>query len=345
MLTVTRRAASAWVALVLISASLTAIGHHSVVEYDFDVVEELEGRVSVVSWRNPHVRLMLNVVSSDGTEAVWDLEAQDVNSLGRRGLSPDMIHVGDVVRVAGNPSTRQQNAMYVTNVLLPNGTEINTRGRPEPRWSDDVIGFDPPDVEAIRAAAGEAEGIFRVWWGEEEQEFMFPAELPLTASARAALEAWDPADHLTHQCVAGGMPAVMERVPAPHPIDFIDQDGDIVLRVEVFDIVRTIHMDPAANPEAQPATPLGYSVGNWEGDTLVVRTTRVSWPYFNESGSIPQSEAVAIDERFTVGADDRLVYEIVVTDPATFTAPVSARFVLGWRPDVVVEPYECIPGA
>ena len=129
--------------------------------------------------------------------------------------------------------------------------------------------------------------------------------------------------------------------------DAIDaaQDGDIVLRVEVFDIVRTIHMDPAANPEAQPATPLGYSVGRWEGDTLVIRTTRVSWPYFNESGSIPQSEAVVIDERFTVGADDRLVYEIVVTDPATFTAPVSARFVLGWRPDVVVEPYECIPGA
>ena len=86
------------------------MGHHSVVEYDFDVVEELEGRVSRVSWRNPHVRLMLSVVNSDGVEVVWDLEAQDVNSLSRRGLGPDTIHEGDVVRVAGNPSTRRQNA-------------------------------------------------------------------------------------------------------------------------------------------------------------------------------------------------------------------------------------------
>lgn len=340
-----RHAANVWVTLLPILAPLAAMGHHSNAEYDFGVIEELEGRVSMVSWRNPHVRLMLSVVGSDGVESVWDLEAQDVNSLGRRGLDPEMIHEGDVVRVAGNPSTRRQNAMYVTNVLLPGGTEINTRGRPEPRWSDDAIGFEAPDVEAIRAAAGEADGIFRVWWGEEEQEFPFDEDLPLTASARSALEAWDPADHLTHQCVAGGMPGVMTRVPAPHPVDFVQQDGDIVLRVEVFDIVRTIHMDPAEDPGAQQATPLGYSVGRWEGDTLVVRTTRVSWPYFNESGSVPQSAAVAIDERFTVGADDRLVYEITVTDPATFTEPVSARFVLGWRPDVVVEPYECIPGA
>jgi len=327
----------------LLLAPLMALGHHSNAEFDFEVVEELEGRVSMVSWRNPHVRLMLSVVGNDGTEALWDLEAQDVNSLGRRGLDPEMIREGDVVRVAGNPSMRRDNSMYVTNVLLPSGTEINMRGTPEPRWSAERIGFDPPVVEEIRAAAGEAEGIFRVWMEEETRPF--PADLPLTPSASAAEEAWDPADHLTLQCVAGGMPGVMTRVPAPHPIDFTEQDGEIVLRVEVFDVVRTIHMESGADASEQPATPLGYSEGHWEGNTLVVRTTRVSWPYFNQSGSIPQSEAVQIDERFTVGEDDRLVYDLVVTDSATLTEPVSARFVLGWRPDLVVEPYECIPGA
>lgn len=330
--------------LALVLVPLASMGHHSNAEYDFGVTEELEGRVSMVSWRNPHVRLTLSVVGNDGTESVWDLEAQDVNSLGRRGLGPEMIGEGDVVRVAGNPSTGRQNSMYVTNVLLPNGTEINTRGLPEPRWSAERIGFDPPAVEEIRAAAGEGQGIFRVWM--EEESVPFPAELPLTPAARAAEQAWDPEDHLTLRCVAGGMPGVMTRVPAPHPIDFTEQqDGNIVLRVEVFDIVRTIHMDAESNASEQPAAPLGYSEGRWEGGTLVVHTTRVSWPYFNQSGSIPQGEAVEIDERFTVGGDDRLVYELTVSDPATLTEPVSARFVLGWRPDLVVEPYECIPGA
>ena len=66
-----RFASYLWVALPLTSVPLAAMGHHSVVEYDFDVVEELEGRVSSVSWRNPHVRLTLSVVNSDGVEVVW----------------------------------------------------------------------------------------------------------------------------------------------------------------------------------------------------------------------------------------------------------------------------------
>jgi len=327
--------------LTFLLVPLTSMGHHSNAEFNFSLTQEVEGRVSMISWRNPHVRLMLNVVGSDGTEAVWDLEAQDVNSLGRRGLGPEMIQEGDIVRVAGNPSTRRGNSMYVTNVLLPNGIEIKMRGNPEPRWSDELIGFDLPVVEEIRAAAGGVQGIFRVWWNEESRQF--PTDLPLIASARAAQASWDPVDHLTLKCVAGGMPGVMTRVPAPHPIDFTEQGDGIVLRVEVFDIVRTIHMGTDLNASQQSPTPLGYSQGRWEGDTLFVHTTRVSWPYFNQSGSIPQSEAVEINERFTVGDDDRLVYNIVVTDPATFTEPVSARFVLGWRPDLVVEPYRCIP--
>ena len=146
--------------LAFLLVSLTSMGHHSNAEFNFSLTQELEGRVSMISWRNPHVRLMLNVVGSDGTESVWDLEAQDVNSLGRRGLGPEMIQEGDIVRVAGNPSARRGNSMYVTNVLLPNGIEIKMRGNPEPRWSNELIGFDLPVVEEIRAAADEAQGIF-----------------------------------------------------------------------------------------------------------------------------------------------------------------------------------------
>jgi hypothetical protein len=87
---------------------------------------------------------------------------------------------------------------------------------------------------------------------------------------------------------------------------------------------------------------MGYSVGQWEGDTLVVRTTDVSWPYFDAAGSIPQSGAVEITERFTVNdRQNQLVYDREVRDPATFTAPVSQRAVLTWRPDLRVERFAC----
>ena len=321
-------------------APLLALGHHSNAEYDSSVVQELQGEVLSVSWRNPHVQLTLRTENTDGTAVIWELQAQDVNSLGRRGLDGSLINVGDTVRVAGSASTRRANAMSISNVLLPNGTEISIRGNPEPRWSTERIGFERTTVEEALAAAGEGQGFFRVWMNAGPGGL--PAQLPLTAAARAARTAWDPANDPTMQCIASGMPAAM-RISPPHPIDFIEQEDNIVLRLELFDIVRTIHMDAEADAAEQPPTALGYSVGHWEGSTLVVRTTRINWPYFDHIGTISQSDAVEMNERFTVSDDgNRLVYDLTVSDPATFTQPVSGRWTLVWRPDLVVEPYQCV---
>lgn len=327
---------------ILSLAPILALGHHSNAEYDTTEVRELEGEVASVSWRNPHVELTLRIENADGTESIWDLEAQDVNSLSRRGLDGSLINVGDIVRVAGHASTRRENNMSITNVLLSSGTEISIRGNPQPRWSTEHIGFVRTSVEEALAAAGEGEGVFRVWMSAAPGGFS--AQLPLTSTARAAQAGWDPADDPTMQCISSGMPAAM-RLSPPHPIDLTDQGDTIVLRVELFDIVRTIHMNVEADAGGQAATPLGYSVGHWEGDSLVVRTTNVSWPYFDHLGSIPQSDAVEMTEWFTVSDDgNQLVYDLLVIDSATFTQPVSGRWIMNWRPDLVVEPYECIAG-
>ena len=103
---------------------------------------------------------------------------------------------------------------------------------------------------------------------------------------------------------------------------------------------RIFHIDDAADPQGQPPSPLGYSVGRWEGDTLVVTTSRVNWPYFDNSGT-PQSEAVTYEERFLLGEDrSRLNYRLVVTDPANFTEPaVYERFWLDLGEDL--QRYDC----
>ena len=330
------------VSLALGLVSTFVAGHHANVEHDTSIVLELEGQVETLVWRNPHVRLTLRVPAGDGSEQTWDLEAQDVNSLGRRGLGPEMIPLGGTIRVAGHPS-RSGNGLYVTNVLLPGGTEIRTRGNTEPRWSTRHIGFDndPLYSEPSLDVADGSQGIFRVWL--RRQGSAFPSDLPLTPEAQAVQAAWTAADDLTMQCVAGGMPGVMTRVSAPHPIDFVQRDGNIVIRVEVFDVERTVHMGSDLDASTQPPSPLGYSEGRWEGNTLIVRTTRVNWPFFDSIGIIPQSESVEITERFALSdGETRLTYDLDVSDPATFTEPVSARWEFNWRPDMVVEHYGCI---
>jgi hypothetical protein len=100
-------------------------------------------------------------------------------------------------------------------------------------------------------------------------------------------------------------------------------------------------MNPSAARELTQPTPLGDSVGRWDGTTLVVTTRRISWPFFSQLG-IRQSPAVEIVERFTPSANgSRLDYEMTVTDPVTFTRPVVLTQYWLWLPGVTLLPYEC----
>jgi len=325
----------------LVLGATIANAHHSNVEYDFSEIHELQGEIIHVSWRNPHVEITILTEEADGKESVWELEAQDINSLSRSGLNGSMIHVGDIVRVAGNVSMQRVNNLSVNNLLLPNGTEIRLRGNPARRWStEEHIGFDRITAEQARAEAGEGEGLFRVWMNTGPGGF--PPQLPLTTDARTAQANWDAANDLTMQCISSGMPAAM-RLSPPHPIELSMHEGNIMLRVELFDITRIIQMNSDAMASDEPASALGHSVGHWEGDTLVINTTRINWPFFDHQGIIPQSDTVQVTEQLSIGDDKNLMtYEITVTDPTTFTQPVSGSWVMGWRPDMQIEPYECI---
>jgi hypothetical protein len=115
------------------------------------------------------------------------------------------------------------------------------------------------------------------------------------------------------------MPRLMSQPP---PMELIDRGGTILLRMEEYDTVRTIHMT-AADPSTQPRTPLGYSVGRRDGETLVVETSRVNAPYLNPSG-VPLGVGARFVERFSPTADgSRLDYTLTVTDPDSLTEPAE----------------------
>jgi hypothetical protein len=241
--------------------------------------------------------------------------------------------------------------MYARHVLLPDGRELLLNVGLEPRWtvSDRAVG----DESLLMARAGDGSrpdlGIFRVWSHTRTIARLFPEvtdprvdinAYPLTPAARAELARFDRStDNPTANCVPKGMPTIME---APYPIEFVRQDnGDVLLKLEEYDLARHIYMNPRATRSPSAPTPLGDSVGQWDGTTLVVTTTRINWPFFSQLG-IRQSSAVAIVERFAPSADgSRLDYEMTVTDPATFTRPVVLRQYWLWLPNVTLLPYEC----
>src|SRR5690606_9599112 len=163
-----------------------------------------------------------------------------------------------------------------------------------------VVNTDAPPAPAPAAAAPAQRGFF----GKvlvPAREGRPPAWLqnpPLTEAARAGRAAYDAVtDDPVLGCVSPGMPRVITR-SGPYAIRFVEQGGDIILQNEWFEIDRLIHMDGREPPPDHPYTPLGFSAGRWDGESLVVTTTHIDWPYFQLYGleGVPQSRAMRIVE-------------------------------------------------
>ena len=150
---------------VLLAASLSskALAHHSTSAFDLDVVREFTGEIVRIQWRNPHVRMHIRVQDEDGNEQIWEMEAQDINSLNRAGVPRELVEIGQVVRIAASPSSRRDNRLLLTNLLLPDNRELLMHMSGRPRWNKEIIG----DRQAVRGRPDEFEApvgdIFRVW--------------------------------------------------------------------------------------------------------------------------------------------------------------------------------------
>jgi hypothetical protein len=313
-----RGSARTWLPAALLAFALPAAAHHSTAFYTSDFVE-LEGELVRIDWINPHVRFVLRATAADGSEKLYRMEASAISALQRRGVTRDLFRMGDRVTIAAHPSSRNPLELQLTNVLLPGGREASLWLDSPPRFADRATMIRSADT--VVDAARENRGLFRVWTAPRPWPLtggIISYDQPFKPAAVEARKQFNLFDNFATRCEPGGMPAVML---APLPYELIDHGATIELKAEVYDTVRTIHMNRAAPPPNEPASLLGYSVGKWENGELVVTTTRVSWPYYDTIGT-PQSEAVEIVERFKLSADQaRLDFRVTVSDPANLTAP------------------------
>ncbi|MBV8730258.1 MAG: hypothetical protein JO336_10660 [Acidobacteriia bacterium] len=115
-----------------------------------------------------------------------------------------------------------------------------------------------------------------------------------------------------------------------HMVDvarFVQIPGLIVVLYQgtTNSVHRTIFTDGRKLPPDPNPAWMGYSVGHWEGDTLVVETAG-----FNDRGWLdieghPHTEALRITERFHRRDFGHMDLEITIDDPKTFTHPFSLR--------------------
>jgi hypothetical protein len=317
--------------------------HHSFAGfYDPDRIVEIEGVLTEISWRNPHGRLRMDVTDASGRVAEWSIETGSISILRVRGLEPTFAQVGDRVRIAGEASVRSATALYAQQMLLADGREVLLSSGIEPRWTAPETGelLEPVfDVRVASEARRKADGIFRVWSTVFEDPAAFPmfkGDYPLTERGKQLRAQWDPASVALNDCTQKAMPLLMI---TPLPLEFARDGEDIVIRFEEDDAVRRIHMGASTPPSAHSF--LGYSTGRWENDTLVVETSHLQAALLDPDG-VRQSAEIRVVERFMPAVNgERMDYRITITDPEIFTQPFDLTRYFIWRPELVVNEYDC----
>jgi len=103
----------------------------------------------------------------------------------------------------------------------------------------------------------------------------------------------------------------------PYPFEITQSTNKIHFAYEYTNTARTVDLGKVEPPPDD--TWMGFSVGHWEGDTLVVDVSRFndrSW--FDRAGDF-HSSALHLVERFTLMDPDVIWYEVTIEDPNVFT--------------------------
>jgi hypothetical protein len=110
-------------ALVTGSALLPVQAHHSAAMYDFRKVEETTGVVKAVRVINPHMSLTLEVGDARSAKDV-EFEGHSLNNFYRAGWRPNMIKVGDKIKVRFAPRKDQGPGGFVSAFVTSDGHEV-----------------------------------------------------------------------------------------------------------------------------------------------------------------------------------------------------------------------------
>jgi hypothetical protein len=111
----------------------------------------------------------------------------------------------------------------------------------------------------------------------------------------------------------------------PHLTKALHSPKLLVLLYEVNAMYRQIFTDGRPFPEDPTPAWNGYSVGTWEGDTLVVRTQGFRDNMWMDLRGTPMSDAAKMIERIRRPSYGTLEIEITIDDPKVFTRPFTVR--------------------
>jgi hypothetical protein len=205
---------------------------------------------------------------------------------------------------------------------------------PTPRWPDGkpVLGSVPG-----QPVGGWGAGVTTL---PRDQKL---EDIPFQPWARAAYDIRQIDQFEPHtRCKTSG---VSRQFSTPYGTEFVEVPD--LQRMYIMDnggpnSYRIIYMDGRSFPQNIAPTNYGYSIGHWEGDTLVVETRGLNEKFWIDTRGTPHTAQLKFTERFTRTDMNTMKYQATIDDPGAYTRPwTTTEFTLRWRPGDELFEYIC----
>jgi hypothetical protein len=212
-----------------------------------------------------------------------------------------------------------------------------------PRAADGKVNLTAP---APRSAGGHPDlsGVWEMYAEGDNPKLLLdlasdlkPGEVPFLPWAEAAYKeraATNGKDHPGAQCLPSGIP---EKDTVPHPYKIVQTPDLIVILYESRTIYRQIFTDGRSLPADPNPAWQGYSVGKWDGDTLVVESAGFNGKTWLDMSGHPSTDALHVTERFTRRDLGHMDLQITINDPKAYSKPwnVAAKVHLLPQDDLI----------
>ena len=172
-------------------------------------------------------------------------------------------------------------------------------------------------------------------WAAERQKENFQKRLTRPTDLKTNETAGDP----EAKCYLPGVPRATYM---GFPFQIIQTPRLMLITYEYANATRLIHLE--GQPDAPADSWMGWSIGRWDGDTLVVDVTnQVDRTWFDRSGNF-HSDALRVVERYTPVTPYHLSYEATIEDPKVFTRPWKISMPLYRRiePNAQLLEFKCV---
>ena len=138
-------------------------------------------------------------------------------------------------------------------------------------------------------------------------------------------------DHPGVRCLPSGTP---EKLNIPDGLKVVHTPDLLLFLYESRTIYRQAFTDgrPLPPADVQP-TWMGYSIGRWEGDTMVVETNGSNGKTWLDMRGLPATEALHVIERYTRPTVGRIDIDVTIDDPKAYTRPWNVNLQWTLQPD------------